>query len=757
MSKIGIITILAVMLLTVTKSLAGFAPIIDFPGKATWRASPDSPKAVNTSNGVKFPCAFNAKTSRVYWDCPVTADLSKSLTVELELSCPDSEKVQSVGLYLKSGDGWYLWIQPLVKSGRQKFFFQVQNASTEGKPSGWNKITGVRISFQNNSSANSFMILHGLKAGTSGIILVKGTTSLPNKGERSVAKKTTARIGKWLEDTGVAHSVLDDEDISAGRVRSAAIIILPYNPRISDREMNQLEKLSANGTKIIVFYGSNPRLAELLGMRLGKYHASSTPGQWSSFAFNRSAPEGTPPRVIQESGNIYTVFPKSKNSKIIAYWQNASGKTCPDPAWVQSNKGSWMTHILLGEDSENKKRMLLAILGHYEKGVWKNAAQTALEQTKGSAGAGRQALTTSWKKGDYIAVVSGTGKLRKSAVINSVRNQDVKGNEFRGVWDHSGMGLYPGDWGKTIRILARSGVTAVFPNMLWAGAAHFSSKYVNRIDKSKPFGDQMAQCVKAAHAAGLKIHVWKVCWNLAMASNEFKERARKQGRLQKNKRNETQNWLCPSDPANIALELNTILEVLRRYDVDGIHLDYIRYPDNDSCYCAGCRKRFEKWTGHPVANWPMDIASGRQSKNYKRWRKTQITSFVRTVRREMKKIKPTAKLSAAVYPKYPECADSIGQDWGLWLKEGTMDFVCPMDYFPSVSSFREILNRQLTITNGNKRIYPGIGATLDTGDLGNEIFIGQLRALRERRFGGFILFDLNPSLAANFLPLIGGK
>ena len=123
----------------------------------------------------------------------------------------------------------------------------------------------------------------------------------------------------------------------------------------------------------------------------------------------------------------------------------------------------------------------------------------------------------------------------------------------------------------------------------------------------------------------------------------------------------------------------------------------------------------------------------------------------------MKKIKPTAKLSAAVYPKYPECADSIGQDWGLWLKEGTMDFVCPMDYFPSVSSFREILNRQQTIPNGNKRIYPGIGATLDTGDLGNEIFIGQLRALRERRFGGFILFDLNPSLAANFLPLIGGK
>ena len=120
----------------------------------------------------------------------------------------------------------------------------------------------------------------------------------------------------------------------------------------------------------------------------------------------------------------------------------------------------------------------------------------------------------------------------------------------------------------------------------------------------------------------------------------------------------------------------------------------------------------------------------------------------------MKKIKPAAKLSTAVYPKYPECIESIGQDWGLWLKEGTVDFVCPMDYMPTVSSFREILDRQLTPQNGNKRIYPGIGATLDEGDLASEIFIGQLRALRERQAGGFILFDLNPALAANFLPLI---
>ena len=35
----------------------------------------------------------------------------------------------------------------------------------------------------------------------------------------------------------------------------------------------------------------------------------------------------------------------------------------------------------------------------------------------------------------------------------------------------------------------------------------------------------------------------------------------------------------------------------RKYDVDGIHFDYIRYPDGDHCFCAGCRERFGRAAG----------------------------------------------------------------------------------------------------------------------------------------------------------------
>jgi uncharacterized lipoprotein YddW (UPF0748 family) len=719
---IRIIAIIACVILLTGQTLqAGFAPLVDPAGQQPWQAGPGTPDIVKTPQGVNFPCVFNAKTSRVYWDCQMSADLSKYLTLELELTCPSPEAVQSVALYLKSGKGWYLWIKPLVKSGRQRFFLQIKDAATEGIPAGWHKISGVRLSFQNSQPANSVITLHHLGAGNSGIILVKGTSlSAPDNTERKVADKATDRLSKWLGESGVPHSVLDDNDIAAGRVRSAAIIILPYNPHLADREIRQLEKLSKSGSKLIVFYGTEPRLANLLDMQPGKYQAAALPGQWSSFVFNRSAPAGMPPRIIQDSGNIYTIFPKSEKSKIIAFWQDADGKTLSDPAWIISGKGAWMTHILMGEDSENKKKMLVALLGYFEKGVWADAAQT-----------------TAWQSECHTRL-SGTGKL--------------PAGEFRGVWNHSGLGLYPGNWPKTCRLLAQAKITAVFPNTIWAGAAAYNSAYVSQTDQSKQFGDQMAQCVAAAHAAGLEVHAWKVCWNLVWAGKDFIESMRKQGRLQKNSRGETVNWLCPSDPVNIALELNMIREVVSRYGPDGIHLDYIRYPDDKTCFCAGCRQRYESWCGQKTGRWPNDVISGRKADDYKKWRRSQITGFVRAVRDEIIKIKPQVKLSAAVYPKYPECAESIGQDWPAWIREGLVDFVCPMDYFPNLSSFREAISSQRQ--QGGKRVYAGLGVTLDEGDLPPQVFLEQLRILRENGSSGFMLFDLNASLAANYLPLL---
>ena len=59
---------------------------------------------------------------------------------------------------------------------------------------------------------------------------------------------------------------------------------------------------------------------------------------------------------------------------------------------------------------------------------------------------------------------------------------------------------------------------------------------------------------------------------------------RREGRLQQSANGATKDWLCPSHPENVAYELASIREIVERYPVNGIHLDYVRYPSSGFCF-----------------------------------------------------------------------------------------------------------------------------------------------------------------------------
>ena len=187
--------------------------------------------------------------------------------------------------------------------------------------------------------------------------------------------------------------------------------------------------------------------------------------------------------------------------------------------------------------------------------------------------------------------------------------------EFRAVWNHSGTGAYPGDWEKSAKLLSENGFTAVLPNMLWGGTAHYASDILPRSGTFEKYGDQLDQCCKAAKKFGLEVHVWKVNFNLTTAPKQFVERMRREGRTQINAKGEKLDWLCPSHPENRKLELESMLEVAEKYPVAGLHFDYIRYPDSSSCFCDGCRERFEKESGKKrrklAERLPLRPAKGR--------------------------------------------------------------------------------------------------------------------------------------------------
>ena len=243
-------------------------------------------------------------------------------------------------------------------------------------------------------------------------------------------------------------------------------------------------------------------------------------------------------------------------------------------------------------------------------------------------------------EGQYAEAVKLAAETHREWEQGYLAAQPSKAVEGRAFWNHSGTGAYPGDWDRTAQELSKAGFNMILPNMLWGGQAHYASDVLPRSRTFEKYGDQIEQCVAAARKYGLQVHVWKVNWNLSGAPQEFVAKIHRENRNQVSVDGKAHDWLCPSHPDNFQLELDSMLEVARKYDVDGLHFDYIRYPDRDKCYCDGCRERFETDLGRKVANWPQDCYAGPLREDYATWRCHQITRLVKAVHDQAKQLRP---------------------------------------------------------------------------------------------------------------------
>jgi uncharacterized lipoprotein YddW (UPF0748 family) len=454
---------------------------------------------------------------------------------------------------------------------------------------------------------------------------------------------------------------------------------------------------------------------------------------------------------------------------------------------VESPKGTWITHVLLDDgDTHDKKQILLTCVGRHIPEAWQAAAEHTLKAcgsignytspshawqsihaqvtAAGAPPAAKQhyRLATDHYEAAKRAIVdrryADTVQRCQQAdqeLVNAVAlSQRARVGERRGVWDHSGLGLYPGNWDQTCRELRKAGITDLYVNLLWAGKAHYPSKIVPRSRTFEDYGDQAAACVKAGRRHGIRIHAWKVCWNLAGASASFLAKLEKAGRLQVTEQGETIPWLCPSRADNVQYEVGAIREVARQYPVGGIHLDYIRYRDSRVCCCESCRRGFARDSGLQTHPWPKVLRTSKTRAAYNKWRCGRITHLVRETRNVLRETAPSAELSAAVFGKYPQCIDSVAQDWHLWLERNYVDSICPMNYTPDPGRFRAWLTAQTALPGVDGRILPGIGVTANESRLDPVQVIEQIRTVRQLGQPGYILFDLNQTLATETLPAL---
>ena len=191
-----------------------------------------------------------------------------------------------------------------------------------------------------------------------------------------------------------------------------------------------------------------------------------------------------------------------------------------------------------------------------------------------------------------------------------------------------------------------------------------------------PGYDPLKFAIEECHKRGMEIHAWMVC---IPTGND--RQVRLLGKQSVVKKKPTmcihfkRAWyLDPGNPETAKYLAAIAKEITMNYDIDGIHLDYIRYPENGENFPDG--KTFRKYG---------------KGKNLTQWRRDNITSIVREIYNDVKIIKPWVKVSSAPVGKYNDTRrysskgwnayNAVYQDTKLWMETGIHDAIFPMMYF----------------------------------------------------------------------------
>ncbi|MGA2864792.1 MAG: family 10 glycosylhydrolase [Verrucomicrobiota bacterium] len=755
-----------------------------------------APAAVAMVDGrkvLRLACNFaDTKIERASWDRAVKLDLASARGVEFKLRCAEASPVSSFSIYFQSGEGWYhATFYPESSTDWNTIKIDKTETTVEGKPAGWGQIKTIRLSAWRGQDANTEFFLSdirpiGLLGADAAVAILRAESAAQRSPEerRSVEQSAEA-VARQFQALGIGCALISDLDVSAARLKQARLVVLPHNPSMPDRAADELIAYLNSGGKLLAFYAVPERLWPVLRIESARHVPAPYAGYFSAIRLKEGALPGAPPLVGQQSWNISAVQPVPGQGRVLGEWLDQQGQPTGHAAVVATTNCLVMTHVLLPDDAANKRRLLLAMAGFLAPELWRQAAEAEIGRIGTIGGfktysqAVEQIARLNPSRAEVAAALADAAQLRQSALrlaaqqkfaqaieASAAASQRVKeafclaqqplAGEFRAFWCHSAFGVQGLDWDEAVQRLAQNGFTAILPNLLWGGAAFYPSQVLPVAPAVTNRGDQVAQCLAACRKHGLQMHVWKVNWNLGSAApQQFIGRLRREGRLQADSQGKEERWLCPSHPENQKLELDSLIELARNYDVDGLHFDYIRYPDADHCFCAGCKARFERSLGATAQDWPKDVlAGGPFRRQWLDWRRANITAVVKAVSQQARAIRPKIKLSAAVFPNWPVDRDGVGQDWRLWCEKGYVDFVCPMDYTPSSRSFENMVARQVQWA-GRTPCYPGIGVSASSSHFGVDRLIEQINVTRRHGTGGFVIFNYGVPESNELLPLLG--
>ena len=220
-----------------------------------------------------------------------------------------------------------------------------------------------------------------------------------------------------------------------------------------------------------------------------------------------------------------------------------------------------------------------------------------------------------------------------------------------------------------------------------------------------PLYDPLAFAVAECHRRGMECHAWIVSFPIGKtdAVKALGNRALPRRRPALCQRCGDQWMMDPGVPGTDDYLADICAEVARKYDVDGIHLDYIRYPEKSIAFNDNAT--FKKY------------GKGLSAAQKAQWRRDNVTRCVRKITAKVKAVRPWIKMSCAPIGKHADLrrysamgwsAMAMGQEAQRWLGEGLMDWLFPMMYFDGNHFYPFAADWQEN-TPGGAAVVPGLG------------------------------------------------
>lgn len=354
--------------------------------------------------------------------------------------------------------------------------------------------------------------------------------------------------------------------------------------------------------------------------------------------------------------------------------------------------------------------------------------------------------------------------------------------EVRALWVLRTSLSSPASVRALVQTARRHGFNTLLVQVRGRGDSYYESslepRAVELSSQSQSF-DPLASVIEAAGAAGLRVHAW-VNVNLVSSATDLpgarehlvhrhpewlmvpRELAPELGRvnpaspayLGKLARwTRTQSagieglYTSPLVPEAVVHTVAVVRDLAHRYELDGVHFDYARYPSNRFDYSQPAIRQF-------VASVRPSLTPARVREldalarddlfaypdafpdEWRRFRVDRMTALMRRLRDAVKQERRQIAVTVAAAPDLVEAREHRLQDWGAWLESGIVDAVCPMAYTPEPARFAEHIAAATQIA-GDRAVWAGIGAYRLTPSQTVE----NIRTARKLGAAGVVLFS----------------